>query len=259
MDFRLLGQVGLWVDGEEFPLGPPKQRLFLVLLLLGRGQWIPTEDLIDRVWEGAPPKRSRNVVATYASRLRTVLAHAVGDAAPIVHRSGTYTLTCERDAVDLFRFRDQVQKGRTAMATGDWQASFEAFDHALSLWRGSPLAGMRNGRLGSVIDALDQERRDAEVARAQALMLSGEHERAVRYLQWLRARHPLDEEVIDLLMRSLDATGRTASAIDLYNSLRRRLAHSMGIEPSRILQQGFVRLLRGHPSTRDLPGNGASS
>ncbi|WP_460365061.1 AfsR/SARP family transcriptional regulator, partial [Actinocorallia lasiicapitis] len=54
-NLAVLGPVRAWRDGQELPLGPPQQRLFLAALALRPGGRVGAGELADRLWDAAPP------------------------------------------------------------------------------------------------------------------------------------------------------------------------------------------------------------
>src|SRR5215211_5463494 len=73
--FRILGPLEVDVEGDNIPLGGPKQRAVLAHLVLRANQLVPAATLIDQVWPEEPPGRARNVIQTYVSHLRKALGH----------------------------------------------------------------------------------------------------------------------------------------------------------------------------------------
>src|SRR5262245_28758969 len=142
MLIRLLGKPELIVDNACLDLGTPRQRVTLAVLMLADGRPVPFDDLVDRIWDDAPPARCRNLVATYVSRLRRILARAPGEPVRISHRHGTYTVTSPPDCVDIQRFRAAIRQARAALARGDRAGAVEHYDGALAHWHGPALAGL---------------------------------------------------------------------------------------------------------------------
>src|SRR5689334_2794734 len=103
LEFRLLGEVELRVDGVRVDLGPARQRCVLVSLLVDVDELVSTEQVLERVWAGRRPQRVREALYTYVSRLRGLLT-AVGGVR-ITRRSGGYLLAADPGVVDLHRFR----------------------------------------------------------------------------------------------------------------------------------------------------------
>ena len=83
---RVLGDFG--VDGvEPQALGSRKARLALQLLALAAGQVVPSDVLVDALWDDAPPARPDDQLAVLMSRLRSVLGRD-----RIEHRDRGYLL-----------------------------------------------------------------------------------------------------------------------------------------------------------------------
>ena len=70
MDFRLLGPLEVRADGRPLPLGGPKQRAVLAMLLLHAGEVVSTDRLIDEIWGERPPKTVNAYIQNCISRLR---------------------------------------------------------------------------------------------------------------------------------------------------------------------------------------------
>src|SRR5690348_14322700 len=71
--YRLLGPLEVVVDGRPVPLGGPKQRALLAMLLLHRGRAVSTDALIDAIWEERPPPSPQHLIQVYVSQLRKAL------------------------------------------------------------------------------------------------------------------------------------------------------------------------------------------
>ena len=77
-EFHLLGTVDALVDGQSVDLGHNKQRGVLAVLLMHANGPVPVDRLLDHVWGEHPPRRGRDALYSYMSRLRTVLATVPG-------------------------------------------------------------------------------------------------------------------------------------------------------------------------------------
>jgi len=97
VEFRILGPVELWISGRRVDLGPARQRGVLAALLVEPERPISIQSLVDRVWDGEPPKQVRNVVYTYIARIRRTLSEASQESgAPIsVHKEATGTTAAD--------------------------------------------------------------------------------------------------------------------------------------------------------------------
>ena len=80
-----------------------------------------------------------------------------------------------------------------------------------------------------------------------ALLGAGRASEAVALLQPFVVEHPLREAGRIVLMRSLQAEGRTAEALEQYQVHRRELADELGLEPSPALAEAQLAVLRRSP------------
>ena len=103
MDFRLLGPLEVRADGRPLPLGGPKQRAVLAMLLLHAGEVVSTDRLIDEIWGERPPKTVHAYIQNCISRLRPVLGREL-----IEMRPPGYVLWADEKSIDAVRFADAV-------------------------------------------------------------------------------------------------------------------------------------------------------
>ncbi|HZN77780.1 MAG TPA: BTAD domain-containing putative transcriptional regulator [Micromonosporaceae bacterium] len=246
MEFRLLGAPELQVDGGTVDLGTTKQRIILAELLLADGKPLSVETLIDQTWDDRMPESSRNLVATYISRLRRILDRAAPGVVRISHRSGLYTLDCPPDAVDVRRFRALVAQARDTAGRDDHQ-TLDLYRQAMCLWRGPALAGLSGAWVAAAAATLDRERRDVRAGHIDLLLRLGRYDEASAELWPLVDEYPNDEGFAAQLLDALHAAGRTAEALRHYDSIRRRLADQLGVDPSTQLQESYLRLIRPDP------------
>jgi len=110
VEFRLLGDLDVRIDGRTVEVGNVQQRCVLVALLLEANRVVPVDQLVDRVWGDRAPQRARGTLYSYLSRLRRVLATT--DDAVIVRQPCGYVLTADPHAVDVHRFQHLVGQAR---------------------------------------------------------------------------------------------------------------------------------------------------
>ena len=70
MRFRILGPLEVQTGEDWVSIGAAKWRAVLARLLLGAGQTVSTDTLIDEVWGTDPPARATNLISIYVLRLR---------------------------------------------------------------------------------------------------------------------------------------------------------------------------------------------
>ena len=135
MWFGILGATEVrTADGNAVPVGGPRARSLLALLLLNAGRLVTAERLIDGLYGDDPPAGAANALQSQVSRLRRGLAEA-GDLVEF-HAAG-YRLAVDPDDVDVHRFERLVEEGRRATSAAETAETLRA---ALDLWRGPALA-----------------------------------------------------------------------------------------------------------------------
>jgi DNA-binding SARP family transcriptional activator len=244
VEFLVLGPLEARVDGRTLPLGGPKQRALLALLVLNRNEVVSRDRLIDSLWGERAPDSAQRSLDTYVSRLRSLLG---GDR--IERRPPGYLLRVEPGELDIQRFEALLEQGRAAAAADDPVAAGERFRDALDLWRGQALADLENEPFAASESARLEERRllalegriDAELQLSGGAELAGELERLV-------GEHPFEQRLVGQLMLSLYRAGRPADALAAYQSFRRRFAEEIGLEPSQELRALERRILEQDPT-----------
>jgi DNA-binding SARP family transcriptional activator len=101
-EFAILGPLELRRSGRPVPLGGPRQRAVLALLLLEANRVVSMDRLAEDVWAGHPPEGWATTVQTYVFHLRHALEPdrapgAAGDV--LVTRDRGYLLRVDREDV----------------------------------------------------------------------------------------------------------------------------------------------------------------
>ncbi|MBG6069203.1 BTAD domain-containing putative transcriptional regulator [Micromonospora ureilytica] len=244
MRFRILGptQVVL-ADGREVPVGGPRLRTLLVLLLLDAGRVVSAERLIDGLYGEHPPRGAANALQSQVSRLRQALS---AEHDPVEFHPAGYRLAVDPGDVDAYRFERLAEAGRRALADGDWSRAAAVLREALELWRGPALADAV-GAAGAPAQAarLDELRLAATEDRIEADLALGAPGALIAELRELVVAHPLRERLRGQLMRALTALGRSAEALAEFEDARHTLAEQLGVDPSAELAAVHLAVLRG--------------
>ena len=141
IEFRVLGPLEVRADGDLLPLGSPKQRALLALLLLHANEPLSRDRLIDELWGEAAPASVNSALHVYLSRLRK----QVGD--QLVRDGDGYHLRIEPDRLDATRFVELARRGREALAAGQTaHAAERARRRAGPVARPGPVRACRAGR-----------------------------------------------------------------------------------------------------------------
>lgn len=246
--FELLGPLRALRDGTEIPLGPPKQRAVLAVLLLQEGRAISYEGLVEAVWGGAPPAHIRNLVQKYVSGLRRALADG-----PALSWTGTGYLLTGAEADDLRERRRLVDAALAARDAGDLRRAGQLAGRAEELWRGDFAEGLQAPYLAAERLRWAEKRLTVLEARLAGEIELGHAFEYTHELIRLVAAHPLRERLVELLMLALCRTGRPTDALTTYEAARQRLADTLGTDPGPALRSLHARILRQDPRLLPVP------
>ncbi|WP_125680934.1 BTAD domain-containing putative transcriptional regulator [Amycolatopsis sp. WAC 04182] len=238
VEFAVLGDVRVRIDGQDLDIGHARQRSVLAVLLAEAGRKVTAGQLVDRVWGERAPLRARNALYSYLFRLRTALRDIAGF--DIAHRGGGYVLQVDVDTVDLHLFHSLLGQAREA---AEGQPALALFDRALRLWRGVPFDELDSPWLASVRDRLQKERFAAQVRRQDIALNLGMHAELLAELTTATTANPFDERLAGQLMLALYRCGRRAEALTQYRTFHARLVAEIGVEPGdqlRRLQQQML-------------------
>jgi DNA-binding SARP family transcriptional activator len=255
MEFRILGPLEVEAEDGPLPLGSPKQRALLEVLLLNANEVVSRDRLIEEVWGEQPPATAPTALQVYVSRLRKLLepSDGRGEHRVLVTQRPGYLLRVDGDQLDLLRFQRLLRDGRAALAAGDPERAATHLGDALALWRGEPLAELNTppGRLER--DRLGELRLTAIEERLEAELALGRHADVVEELEALVARHQLRDRLRGQLMLALYRCGRQAAALEAYRLGRQQLREELGLEPGEALQRLERAILNHDPSLELAP------
>ncbi|MBN6035382.1 BTAD domain-containing putative transcriptional regulator [Amycolatopsis sp. 195334CR] len=237
MRFGILGPTEvLTATGDPLPVGGPRVRALLTLLLLDAGRVVSAERLLDGLYGERPPSNPVNALQSQVSRLRQ--AGISVELLPAGYRLDA----AQVEALDAHRFEQLADHGRRALAAGDHAGAAARLGDALALWRGpaladAPFAAAAAARLEELRLAALEDRIDADLG-------TGAHQALVAELGALIAAHPLRERLRGQLVRALHAGGRRAEALAAFEDARRTLAEELGADPSPELAAIHLAVLR---------------
>jgi serine/threonine protein kinase/DNA-binding SARP family transcriptional activator/WD40 repeat protein len=238
--FGVLGPIEVSRDGQPIALGGPQQRRIVAALVAEHGRVVPVERLVDVAWPDAPPDGARRTVMSYVSRLRL----AVGDGVVSTQEPG-YRLDVASEAIDADRFERLVEQARAAPPT----QAVSIVERALETWRGRAYGEFADEWWAIPHSArLEELRIVASELRAEALITTGAHDRAVAELEGLSKTYPLRERCVEHLMKAYGASGRQAEALRVYARYREQLADETGLDPSPALRELEAAILAGRDS-----------
>ncbi|MEV4502154.1 BTAD domain-containing putative transcriptional regulator [Streptomyces klenkii] len=244
---RVLGPMSARCDGRDLPLGPPRRRALLALLLIRLGRVVPTELIVDELWGDEPPRRPVATLQSHVSHLRRALDAAAGPGAPSVlrYQAPGYVLRLAPEQVDSCRFEDLVSAGRRLLEQRDPLTARDQLTEALGLWHGSPYTEFsahppladETARLEQVRLAALESYAEARLALGAAAEVAADLDREVR-------NHPMRERLVGHLMTALTRLGRQAEALEVYERTRSHLVEEFGVDTAVELQRVRTAILR---------------
>jgi DNA-binding SARP family transcriptional activator len=128
LGFGLLGPLTLTAGGTPLPLGTPKQRALLAMMLINRNRIVGTDSLINAMWGEEPVPAVRASIPTYVSNVRRLLHTAGANSQDVLSATSPgYRLSVPCGDCDLDRFITKKNAGIDLAATGRFEESSHSF------------------------------------------------------------------------------------------------------------------------------------
>ena len=237
------------VDGTLVPLGTPKQRAVLAMLLMNRNSPVGVERLIAALWEGWPPSGARASIHSYVSNLRKLLSGVGIDPRVVLAAAPPgYRLNIGENTCDLGRFIAEKTAGVHAAAAGQFAQASQHLSAALAEWRGPVLEDLRDFQfVDTFATSLVEEKILVHTAQAEAEIACGRASAVITELEALTAEHPYREPLWAQLITAYYLTDRQSDALAAYRRVKTTLADDLGIDPGPTLRALNDRILRQEP------------
>ncbi|MFN2608522.1 MAG: BTAD domain-containing putative transcriptional regulator [Acidimicrobiales bacterium] len=252
MRLSVLGPIEVVIGGSPVPLGGPKERTLLAVLVVNAGSVVSDARLIDALWGDDPPRTAVQTLQNYVLRLRKTLRRADdhGDGTLAIEtRPPGYRLVASPGAVDADRVVRLGEAAAAAFGRGDHEEADALLAEALAAWRGpslpefadQPFAVAEAARLDGLRQAMVEDQ-------AEVWLALGRHRECVAHLEALAADQPLRERRWAQLMVALYRSGRQADALRAYQRARATLVDQLGIEPGPALRGVERAVIHQDPS-----------
>ncbi|WP_197288453.1 BTAD domain-containing putative transcriptional regulator [Nocardia sp. NRRL S-836] len=231
---NVLGPLEVWRDGDRMGLGGVKQRALLAHLALNANAAVSLDQLVEVLWPTTKPRSVVANVRTYVWQVRQLLGERL-------RTNGTgYVLALTSAELDALRFEELVTAARTS------PQALELLQSAEALWRGRPVEDLPDTDAWQpVITRLEEARLAATEQRLALQVARGHGDEVIAEMRALLEVHPYREGIGRQLMVALHRTNRRVEALQVYATLRRRLADELGLEPGPALKEAHLAVLRG--------------
>jgi DNA-binding SARP family transcriptional activator/tetratricopeptide (TPR) repeat protein len=229
---RVLGSFAAEAGGEPVPLGGPRQRGVLALLVAARGQVVSVDRMVEDLWRGEPPSRALASLQAYVSNLRRLLEPGRPPRTParlLVSAPPGYALRLPPGAVDAWRFEELLDEARALADPRDARARL---DEALALWRGPAFAEVADEPWAAAETArLNELRLVARELHIAAGLRLGDPAAVVPEAEGLTRDDPMREEGWRMYALALWSSGRQADALAALRRARATFADELGLDP----------------------------
>ena len=248
---RVLGPLEVWRGGAMVPIGGPKARITLAVLLAHRPSVVSVDRLADALWGDVPPESAVATIQSNMSRLRKTLAPEV----EILARAPGYLLEAPPDCIDATRFAGLVARRDHG---GDAGGRRRAARERAGVVEGARVRRVRATSTGRAATRCDSKSFGWSRSKTllEARLALGEAGAVVGELERLVVDHPLRERFWRQLMVALYRTGRQGEALRQANQLRAFLGDELGLD----LSPAARELEAAHPRRRsDAAGRRAAA
>jgi DNA-binding SARP family transcriptional activator len=248
VQFGVLGPVRIRVGGVSLPLGTPKQRVVLAVLIVNANRPVAIDTLIGAAWDQRPPPGARATLHAYISNLRKLMGTAGIDRSALASTPPGYQLSLRDDQYDFGRFAAEKNAGVQAAAAAQFEDASSHLATALAQWRGPVLEDLRDFQFVDTLSvALEEEKVLTHIAHAEAEIACGRPYAVIGELEALTAAHGYREPLWAQLITAYYLADRQSDALDAYQRLKALLADDLGIDPGWTIRELHQRILRQEP------------
>ncbi|MBI3227111.1 MAG: FHA domain-containing protein [Mycolicibacterium cosmeticum] len=249
LDFGVLGPLQVTVDGRGLPLGTPKQRAVLALLVMSRNRPVSGDSLVTAAWEQFPPPEPKASLHSYISNLRKLISGTGADGRTVLASAAPgYRLAVADASCDIGRFIAGKSAGVQAAAAGQFEQASSYLSTALAQWRGPVLDDLRDFEFVDPFStALVEDKVVAHTAHAEAEIACNRAYTIIGGLESLVVEYPYREPLWAQLITAYYLSDRQSDALDAYQRLKTTLADDLGIDPGPTVRTLYERILRQEP------------
>jgi predicted ATPase/DNA-binding SARP family transcriptional activator len=254
MLFRLLGRPELVNGNGAIALPGAVSRAIVGRLLLAHGAVVRRDTLIEELWEERGAKDPVNALQVQMAKLRSALTAGGEDTRLLFGHGGYRIVQGPDDEIDATAFEAGVRAGREYLAAEEYEKAEGELRSALAMWRGRALDGLEGRVFEAERTRLEELRLGALEDVATAGLALGRARELVPELTALVSLAPLRERSRARLMLALHRCGRTAEALEVYETGRLLLRSELGAVPSSELRSLHTAMIRQDPALQGPAG-----
>ena len=251
MRVRDLGTLAVALGAEERPVTGVRATAILALLTINANRRVSVDALMDAAWGERVPAGAASTLESHVWRLRRLLEPGrTRREAPavLVNDAAGYRLVVGTSNLDSLLLAQLAGDVRDLLGVGQAAAAAARADEALALWRGRPYGAFAEQDWARpAVARLEELHGQVREHRVEALLATGELERALSDLELLVAAFPFRESLRGLQMLALHRSGRGEEALAAYQKARHALVEEVGTEPGAGLQELHRRILANDP------------
>jgi DNA-binding SARP family transcriptional activator len=222
--------MGVEDDGEPISIGGPRQRRLLALLVARSDTVVSNDWLAENLWRDEErPEAIAPAIRTYISRLRLAMPEVAHDW--IGTEPSGYRWVGPAEAVEHRWFARMRADATEARDRDDPATAHRLLSRALTAWRGGPFRELEDlAWARAEIEQLRLDRLEMQEERWDAALALGRHTQITGELAAFTAEHGLRDRATRQYALALHRSGRTAEALRVLDTHRRRLADESALD-----------------------------
>jgi DNA-binding SARP family transcriptional activator len=236
---QVLGPIQVDTRCGLVPISGERLKAFLGALTISVNHAVPTDTLVQVVWDDDPPASLHSSIHSLVTKLRELIGH---DA--VVLEDHSYRLLASWDQIDACVFERMAEEAEDLLAE-DPERSLQVARSALELWRGpayGDLGDVDPFRLESI--RLEQIRCSTTETVIMAELTLGRTTRAIPMLMAMLEETPYRERMWAQLISALGREERRGEALEAFQQYQ-ALMRDLGLEPGGDVVEALERALRG--------------
>jgi len=231
--------------------------MLLKVLLTEPGRVFSEDQLADAIYPESDPSHVRSNIQARISDLRRVLQPTLQhgrDSLYVLRRGEGYMFDADSDClIDTLAFDEQLTAAHKLADQKLWAEAVQAFDGALSLYRGEFLCEDPYEEWAEGTRRRLAERYTSGLSRLAACYAQLEQLRqSISCCQRILALEPHRESVVQQLMEYQSQAGQRVAALETYHEGERALREYLNVAPSAEIKALYKRLSQASSSQQDL-------